>query len=272
MADYHVNNANDFLTRITSATINDTIYIDSDIDFNATEFKALRNVNAGTIDGQGHTLYNIQANTGVFKMNVTNAKQTIKNLQIRNILHLAGHFNNESFFECGAYRNESTAVVFDNCQIQGKVGVLFNYGWTTINQCYIEIIANTAGFTSTTGNGSHFKECYIDITKDMTSNGTSSVSYGSVFEDCYFKGTIKNCKNNNRIFSSLINCVVNTYIESSSNVTISLTGGGSDTLSVFNRDRLTNVTINDTTTIIGCTDAEMKSSQALHNKGFPIEV
>lgn len=271
MAEIHVSTAIEFLTSISSATINDTIVIDNDIDFNASEFKSLRNINAGTIDGKGHTLYNIQSNTGVFKMNVTNAKQTIKNLQIRNILHLGGVYNNEAFFECGAYRNESTAVVFDNCQIQGKVGLLFNHGWTTINQCYIEIIANASTFTSTTGNGSHFKECYINITKDMSSNNTQIISLGSLFEDCYFKGNIKNCKNNNRIFSTLINCVVNTYIESSSNVTVALTGGN-DTLSVFNRDRLTFVTINDTTTVKGCTDAEMKNAQALRDKGFPIEV
>lgn len=264
MAEYHVSSASDFVSKITSLTSSDTIILDNDLDMQTIAWSTDKTVNCN-INGNGKTIYNIQAGQGVFKFSTS--ALTVKDLSIRNILQT----NNFACFDRTS-SSISNPVTFENCQIQGSLGSLTGRLFR-FNKCYIEIsrILNLTIVRSSASSGQNttFNECYIVIdnfTCDSTTNNYGVFKDGNL-NNCYIKGKIKATKTSHIFAATVINCCINLYVEGTTTINFA-SSATSATASIFNTSRCPSGT-----NAAGLTDSEMKNKQAIltaTNNMFPI--
>lgn len=267
MAEVHIQTAQDFILQINSLTNSDTLYLDNDIDLQTISFSSIKNWNCN-LDGQGHTIYNLQASITPFRF--SNQALSIKNVGFRNILNLS---TNSLFTRNGDPADRK--VTFENCQFQGKTGSLSTAAFKYI-RCYIEltfsdVYLTRSGYTS--GRTTQIENCYfvIDITLDSTTNYRQMFETLDYMRNCYFKGTVKMGNKDLRIGSNISDCVFNFNQVGTNTLRMgSFTLSDASGVCIYNKDRITHPEANYG---VGLTDAEMKNASAIltkTNNKFPI--
>lgn len=250
MADIHVSDIQSFKTALETADAK--VILDSDLDFNATTISGnFANVKATEIDGQGHTIYNIQSasSSSVFASGVTSLI-TWHNVNFYNVLLLG------SGYLIAGYNTNNQNVFVSECKVQGKLNRLFANLNTKVT------IENGIGCTKSAFNinsDCRFNEprfslcCFI-----LNESPTEYSTYQSlVAKDCYFTGHATYPAAT--ILSSLSErCVINVYNDAAT--TPRLQG----TNILYNSDR---ATFNGG---VPLTDAELKNRDAVAATGFPI--
>lgn len=250
MADIHVSTIADFKTALQTA--GSTVILDNDLDFNNTTIaSSFASVQATEIDGQGHTLYNIQSASlsSVFATGTT-SNVVWHNVNFYNLLLLG------SGYLISGYNVNNQKVLISECKVQGKANRLFQY----LNS--VSSVEGGKGCVRSAFNinsDCRFQEpsyslCYFNFTASTSpwSTYTSARLY-----DCYLSGHA-NIPANNIISSQSERNVINIYNDS--NTTPTLQGS----YILYNSDR---ATFNGG---IPLTDNELKDRDAVAATGFPI--
>lgn len=250
MADMHVSDIQSFKTALETADAK--VILDADLDFNATTISgSFASVKATEIDGQGHTLFNIQSasSSSVFATGTT-SNVLWHNVNFYNVLLLG------SGYLISGYNVSNQKVLISECKVQGKLNRLF----TNLNTA--TTIENGIGCTKSAFNINsdcrfnepRFSLCYFILNESPVEYST----YQSlVAKDCYFTGHATYPAAS--ILSSLSErCVINVYNDAAT--TPRLQG----TNILYNSDRAT------FTGGIPLTDAELKDRDAVAATGFPI--
>lgn len=232
----------------------ETIELMSDIDANDDIPKRNYTKPIGkTINGNGHTIYNIS--TGVVLSNpIFSGAHTLV-------------FNNTNFYNC--YRIENQPIFwssntyrtqFNDCKIVGR-GLQYISINATFNRCSFV----WSGVTSVgAGSALSFYNSWLKIDHIRDSNSTSS--YFGTLNNSYIEGTFAQKAEgtftlkitSNTLESSVIN------IETSATNSAFLSG----TTSVYNKTKQPNFT--DSGNCIGVTDAQLKNADYLASIGFNI--
>lgn len=267
MAEYHVNNASDFISKISSLTNSDTVILDNDIDLQTISFSSVRNWNCN-LNGQGHAIYNIQSSSTPFRF--SNQTLSIINAGFRNILCLS---NNAVFDRNGDPSDRK--VTFENCQFQGKAGYLSTAAFRYY-KCYIEIVFSSVYITRSgysSGRTTQIEQCYfdVDITLDSSTNYMQMFETLDYMKNCYFKGTVRMGNKNLRIGNSVSDCVFNFTQTGTTTLRMGdFTLSDNSGVCIYNSDRIVHPERNYG---VGLTDAQLKSVSAIKtatNNKFPI--
>lgn len=256
MAEYHVNNSEDFIEKASTLTVNDTIILDNDIDLNYRTGAITVKCN---IDGKGHSIYNIQSeNNGIQTEGNTTPPLTINNVSFKNLLSLSqtGNF----MVAIGS----SAGATFENCQFQGKWGLLAGRN-ATFRKCYFELsVISKLYFAQNTA----FYHCYINVIDFSVTSGSSSL-FGSILDNCYIKGKINISYGSHTLSNNSYNSVFNFDLTTTSS-SVGCYQATPNTINIYNSDKMSVTTVSPY--MVACTDAEMHNAQAIADKGFPIVV
>lgn len=250
MADIHVSDIQSFKTALETADAK--VILDNDLDFNATTISGtFANVKATEIDGQGHTIYNIQSasSSSVFVAGVTSLI-TWHNINFYNFLLLG------SGYLITGYNAYNYNVLISDCKFQGKANNLFQF----LNRS--ESIEGANGCVRSAFNinsDCHFQRpnyslCYFIFVESSNSWNTSDAL---LVYDCYLSGHAK-LPSTKILSSSAQRNVINIYNDADTTPTLQ----GSYIL--YNSDRAT------FTGGIPLTDSELKDRDAVAATGFPI--
>lgn len=257
MAIVHVGNITDFIAAISVA--DNEVIVDNDID--AQDWAASETtVRATKITGNDHSISNINhlANGNLFYFG---ANCTIDKLHLINFIC----FNTS---DAATFHGRNYQATFNDCKFQGRFR---NFAYRNIN-------CNRCTFTFESGlKYAHWMEsssvtwdqCYIDF-KVQTSNafpvfaGTSD----AVLNNCYFKGQLKASTTNGQFSFVLANCVVNTDLVGT--VTTPISTQTTSRITLYNSDKIGNVTITAKNNVIPLTDAQLKDPAAVAATGFPL--
>ncbi len=246
--------AQEFITAIQAGG---TVEVDTDIDFNDYVFTSYVAVPANTIiNGNGHTLTNIQQGTSSYIFGFSGAC-TINNLNIRNL-----NLPSNPLFLGGNGVHE-----INECQISGNCHQIYNSGTyqyqdnITFNRCSMHI----SRFYDIRGT---LNDCYVIVENNTRTSGSSNMYLlGTYANNTYFKGNLK-ITGTMTIQTTFSNCCINIDVDDS-DYTITLNMSGS-LVSVINSDKAPNTS--RTSYIVAVTDTEMHDAQALFDKGFNIYV
>lgn len=236
-----------------------TVEVDSDIDFNEYIFTQSNNITMSgetTINGNGHTLLNLQQGTGNRIFTFTNTNNIINNLKIRNV-------NCPSiplFYHSGSTTSHN---VLNECEISGYIYELFeqnySYNYLDVTKCSL----NINRFVGFRGN---LIDCYI-VFNNYIGATIDQIYLGGSMRNCYVKGEIAITRN-----SSIPTTFRNTCFN------LKITGGYSvnmnsalQPISVVNKDKIEGA-LTTTTYIVPVTDEQMHSAQELFDVGFNIYV
>lgn len=250
MADIHVSSIADFKTALQTAGAK--VILDSDLDFNSTTISGnFASVKATEIDGQGHTLYNIQSasSSSVFATGTT-SNVVWHNVNFYNLLLLGNGYL------ISGYNVSNQKVLISECKVQGKANRLFQY-LNTISSVEGGVGCVRSAFNINSDcrfNESKFSLCYFILNESPTEYST----YQSlVARDCYFTGHAT-YPAASILSSQSERCVINVYNDADTTPTLQ----GSYIL--YNSDRAT------FTGGIPLTDNELKDRDAVAATGFPI--
>lgn len=250
MADIHVSTIPDFKTALQTAGAK--VILDSDLDFNSTTISGTwASVQATEIDGQGHTIYNIQSasSSSVFAAGVTSFI-TWHNVNFYNVLLLG------SGYLISGYNVSNQRVLISECKVQGKLNRLFQYlnnsssvegGHGCVKSAFN--INSDCRFNEPT-----YSECYFILGE---SSATFSTYSSLILHDCYMSGHARFPAATIMSGQSARN-VINVYNDADTTPTLQ----GSYIL--YNSDRAT------FTGGIPLTDSELKDRDAVATTGFPI--
>lgn len=250
MADIHVSTIPDFKTALQTAGAK--VILDSDLDFNSTTISGtFANVQANEIDGQGHTIYNIQSasSASVFVAYVTSLI-TWHNINFYNFLLLG------SGYLITGYNAYNHNVLISECKFQGKAKNLFQYlnnsssveggngcvrsAFNINSDCYFQI--------------PNYSQCCFILAE---SSNTWDPRDLLLIYDCYLSGHAR-IPATTILSSSSQRNVINIYNDS--NTTPTLQGS----YILYNSDRAT------FSGGIPLTDAQLKDRDAVAATGFPI--
>lgn len=250
MADIHVSSIADFKSALE--TQGATVILDNDLDFNSTTISSnFASVRATEIDGQGHTLYNIQSasSSSVFTSGVTTLI-TWHNVNFYNVLLLG------SGYLIAGYNTNNSNVIVSECKVQGKLNRLFtNLNRTSAIENGMGCIKSAFNINSDCRfNEPRFSLCYFILNGSPTEYNTYQLL---IAKDCYFTGhaTYPAAA---ILSSESERCVINVYNDAATTPRLQ----GSYIL--YNSDRAT------FTGGIPLTDAELKDRDAVAATGFPI--
>ena len=126
MATVHVTTAQQFLTAV--AVEGNIVEIDSDLDFNAID--AHVNIYCAEINGNGHSIYNIQS-TNTTNILRFNRACTVTNIAFKNTLQTA----NAAFIWCGG---SNGYILITKCTFSGYYGRLAS-GRVSFDKCGVNI-------------------------------------------------------------------------------------------------------------------------------------
>lgn len=265
MATVHVTTAQQFLTAVTVA--DNIIEIDNDLDFNGID--AHVSIYCAEINGNGHSIYNIQS-TNTTNIMIFNRACTVTNIDFKNTLQTA----NAAFVSSRNY-----LITFSKCTFSGYYGRLGS-GWITFDKCGVNIQRCIGRLVEDSNEYvPELLNCYIHC--DLYSNTLSGAIVGTSrytgnVVNSYFSGNVANLANNAIVFnlsSNSRNNVFNIDITSDSNIAIRYVYGGSyDTanVSLCNSDKISsniNVTYGYVTPL---TDAQLKTPADVRATGFPL--
>lgn len=250
MADIHVSTIPDFKTALQTAGAK--VILDSDLDFNSTTISGTwANVKATEIDGQGHTLYNIQSasSSSVFVAYVTSLI-TWHNINFYNVLLLG------SGYLISGYNVSNQQVLIKECKVQGKLNRLFQYlndsssvegGAGCVRSAFN--INSDCRFNET-----KYTECYFIL---QESTATFSTYSSLLMYDCYMSGHARFPASTIMSSQSARN-VINIYNDADTTPTLN------GRYILYNSDRAT------FSGGIPLTDTELKDRDAVAATGFPI--
>lgn len=249
MADIHVSAIADFKTALQTAGA--TVILDNDLDFNSTTISGtFAIVQATEIDGQGHTIYNIQSasSSSVFAAGVTSLI-TWHNINFYNVLLLGNGYL------ISGYNVSNQRVLISECKVQGKLNRLFQY----LNNSSVEgghgCVRSAFNINSDCRfNEPIYSECYFILGESSTAFSTYS---SLTMTDCYISGHARFPAATIMSSQSARN-VINVYNDADTTPTLQ----GSYIL--YNSDRAT------FTGGIPLTDNELKDRDAVAATGFPI--
>lgn len=250
MADIHVSTIADFKTALQTAGA--TVILDSDLDFNSTTISGnFASVQATEIDGQGHTLYNIQSasSSSVFSTGVTSLI-TWHNINFYNVLLLG------SGYLISGYNASNQKVLISECKVQGKANRLFQY---LNNVSSVEGAKGCIKSAFNINSDCRFNEpayslCYFTFAE---SSNTWNTYQSLNMVDCYLSGHA-NLPATTIMSSQSARNVINIYNDA--NTTPTLQGS----YILYNSDR---ATFNGG---IPLTDSALKDRDAVAATGFPI--
>ena len=250
MADIHVSDIQSFKTALE--TQGATVILDNDLDFNSTTISGnFASVKAAEIDGQGHTIYNIQSasSSSVFSSGVTSLI-TWHNVNFYNVLLLGNGYL------ISGYNVNNQKVLISECKVQGKLNRLFQY---LNSSSSIEGGKGCVRSAFNINSDCRFQEpvfsfCYFNFT---ASTSTWSTYTSARLYDCYLSGHA-NLPAQNIVSSQSERNVINIYNDADTTPTLQ----GSYIL--YNSDRAT------FTGGIPLTDAQLKDRDAVAATGFPI--
>lgn len=250
MADIHVSDIQSFKTALETADAK--VILDNDLDFNATTISGtFANVKATEIDGQGHTIYNIQSasSSSVFVAYVTSLI-TWHNINFYNFL-LSG-----SGYLITGYNEYNNNVLISECKFQGKANRLLQYLNASTS---VEGGAGCVKSAFNINSDCFFQEpryslCYFIFAESSNTWDTSDIL---LIRDCYLSGHAR-IPATTILSSQSERNVINIYNDADTTPTLQ----GSYIL--YNSDRAT------FSGGIALTDAELKNRDAVAATGFPI--
>lgn len=250
MADIHVSDIQSF--KIALETTDAKVILDNDLDFNSTTISDnFAKVEATEIDGQGHTLYNIQSvsSSSVFEAYVTSLI-TWHNINFYNFL-LSG-----SGYLISGYNSSNPNVLISECKFQGKANNLFQY---LNNSASVEGGNGCVRSAFNINSDCHFQVqiyslCYFIFAESSNSWNPSDLL---IIYDCYLSGHAR-IPATTILSSSSQRNVINIYNDADTTPTLE----GSYIL--YNSDRAT------FSGGIPLTDSELKNRDAVAATGFPI--
>lgn len=206
-SEYHITTAEQLagfsaLTNQASPVtfVKKTIYLDSDVDLNGYTWTAVsQNGNnstaysfAGTFDGQGHTIHNLNGNSPTQRLGLfgTVYKATIKNINLDNATIVVG--SDSKRLQYGTLVSWAASSSVENCYASGKVDA-------AVDQLIGGLIGQCSGDTRVIGCGvsvdvvSTYPEG--DIGDDAPTVGGvvgqfEDAGENSLISDCYFSGSI----------------------------------------------------------------------------------
>lgn len=241
---------------ITAVQAGGTVEVDTDIDFNDYIFSSGVTVPSNTIiNGNGHTLTNIQQGTSSYIFSFTGAA-TINNLNIRNL-----NLPSIQLFSGTAGDHN-----LNECQISGNVYVLYSSGTYQYqdNIAYNRCSMHISRFYDIRGT---LNECYVIVENNSATTGNSYPLLGARANNTYFKGNIK-LTGSMSLSTVFTDCCINIDVEDNGN-TLTLSQANTP-ISVINSDKATNTSL--ASNIVAATDIEMHDAQSLFSKGFNIYV
>lgn len=270
MAVVHVTNWNDFKSAIGVA--GNTVIVDNDIDANGSYVSSAITVSCADIQGGGHTIYNIYANTNIF-VGASNMRHIVQDINFANI-------DTSSASSGGAiFRGTGSTQYIDvyRCNIQGNLKIVTS-GYTTFTSCAIVLGGGTvrSQFANMSAGGPHFTNCYIDIGDYYQQSGNAFTTY-TYFKNCYITGSWKLTQGAYFLANSTPalspNNVINLHLSADNPYTLTFfnQAGGTD-ISIYNIDRVdSNVTIaGGRNCLFGLSDDHMHDPAAISATGFPI--
>lgn len=274
MARYDVSTWAQFVQAWRDTIGGDIIEVNADLDVNddipASQINDHEGDNRGTvtINGNGHTLYNLSGGnpySGVI-FDSTYQAHVINKLNIQNM-----DLSRPAFT---GYQN-SSRITFNDCNIQGRAsGVPFFTSYITFNRC-------TCTFTNTTSviteNQCNFTYCWIylrNCRKTWDGSGAALIRH---LNTCYIKGDVS-YRNGESVYSDAVedvqNCCFNVAINASqfSGVTADyFCYNASGKLTIINTDKLpSGVRPSADAESIGVTDKQMRDATYLASIGFDI--
>lgn len=273
MALVTVSTFSEFLTAI--ATAGNTIMLANDIDANGYIFTSTKYIYSD-IDGNGHTIWNLQndgTNNGLF---VIASGVTIQNVNFYNI------YASWTFFTPSG--TSGAHVVIKNCNFQGRVAQLITGTYLDMSFCVINMISVNRQMIGTSY--ANVSQCYLNHGETATTvvgNGSGNwfYNYNSCkYTDCYFSGKVHITTTSGHEFiaggGQSKNCVINVDVAYQGVTTGTFTiGSGFSTgtgISIFNNSKIT-TTLNNSagnTQMYPLTDTEMKDRNSIATVGFPI--
>ena len=274
MARYDVSTWEQFVQAWRDTIGGDIIEVNADLDVNdaipPSEIDDHSGDNHGTvtINGNGHTLYNLSGGnpySGVI-FDSTYQLHVFNRLNIQNM-----DLTRPSFL---GYSSDSR-VVFNDCNIQGRAsGVPFFQGYVTLNRCTCTFTNTTSVITESNGN---FTYCWIwlkNCRKTWDGSGKALVRH---LNTCYIKGDVT-YRNGESVYSDTAedvqNCCFNVTITASqfSGVTADyFCYNASGKLTIINIDKLpSGTTASADPQAIAVTDEQMKDADYLASIGFDI--
>ena len=250
MADIHVSDIQSFKTALE--TQGATVILDNDLDFNSTTISGnFASVKAAEIDGQGHTIYNIQSasSSSVFSSGVTSLI-TWHNVNFYNVLLLG------SGYLISGYNVSNQHVLIKECKVQGKLNRLFQYlNSTSSVEGGRGCIKSAFNINSDCRfNEPSYSLCYFILGE---SSSTFSTYSSLIMYDCYMSGHAR-FPASTILSSQSARNVINIYNDADTTPTLQ----GSYIL--YNSDRAT------FSGGIPLTDAQLKDRDAVAATGFPI--
>lgn len=271
MAVVHVSTWNDFKSAIGVA--GDTVIVDSDIDANGSYVTSSIPVSCADIQGGGHTIYNIYANTNIF-VGVSNIRHVVQDINFANI-------DTSSASSGGAiFRGTGTGTTYIDvyrCNVQGNLKIVAS-GYTTFTSCAIVLGGGTvrSQFSNMAAAGPHFTNCYIDIGDyyQQSSNAFTTYTY---FKNCYITGSWKLTQGAYFLGNSTPelspNNVVNLHLSADNTFTLTFfSQAGGTGISIYNVDRVDNSVriVGGRNCLFGLSDDHMRDPAAIAATGFPI--
>lgn len=217
------------------------------------------------INGNYHNISNIATQT-TFNGVIFNGNHVTWNKC--NFINVIRNNNYPIFYGSGTY-----IPTFNDCTFQGKgIGICGPGDLTgnTGNGIYIRcVITWDQVGNARTGSlfgGANFEYCYLDI--NIITSTRDSYEVGTI-NSSFIKGNIKGSIGSRT--HSMCNICNNTVINISSDNTYPKIANTADTLSVYNRDKMSDPS-NVVTNIVGVTDAQLKDAAYLASINFNIIV
>lgn len=273
MARYDVSTWDQFVTAWKTVDGNDIINVTADLDCNDNipdaRINMVNNTVTGpvTINGNGHTIYNVSGGpSGGYIFNNTYHATIINGLNFQNINLTIPIFNGES---------SSLLLTFNDCNIQGRDTGLFFTGYIRFNRCTLTLTNTRSQITPDTNNNIYFNYCWIyfrSCKKTWNGGDTPLIRHANT---CYLKGEIDMTGiTNTNIVSAVNNSCVNVTVTGVTAAALALTRyvyDASGLMTIVNTSKLNADTAASGESLVkGVTDAQMKNADYLFDLGFDI--
>lgn len=271
MARYDVSSWEQFVSAWKTVDGNDIIEVNADLDVNdnipdrAIVMEKHSVDGPVTINGNGHTIYNVSGGGGMVFEN-TYHRTTINSLNFQNFNLTTPLFRGYSY-DSQLYLNDSN--------IQGRDTALFFVGYVNFDRCTLTLTNTRSQITPDTENNVYFTRCWIYFRScKKTWNGGDTPLIRNI-NTCYLKGEIDMTdKTNTNIVSSVNNSCINVTVTGVTAENIPLTRYVYDSrglMTIVNTSKLNKTpTASEESLVKGVTDAQMKNADYLFDLGFDI--
>lgn len=259
MAVIHVSNIDDFVAAVE--TLGSEVIVDSDINAQGWTAREIV-VWCASISGNGYSISNLQysANINLFSFS---SVCTINSLNFINCLC----YNRADY---AFFHARNNTAIFNDCQFQG---LFYNFAYRHVqfNRCTMafEPGLNFAHWTDT--QVAKWDVCYVDFKNQLQNNNFVFAGVaGAQLINCYFQGRLQVGSSDGVISFTPANCVFNVEFYAVSAINPPLCYFPLNYVSLYNLDKLQNVTFADRANMIGLSDAALKTPAAVIATGFPL--